>query len=128
LQKVQEISNIHVENKPQPKQNEKGKCKATSNLIEATQLGVCWCNDFNECKAWGIFETIGTHNPLDYFEFILTKWQNVSTFVMVIDFSFHLINNPTCKDKWTTIHGDYYKVKYHMDTIDINVNYWSLLM
>jgi hypothetical protein len=42
LQKVQEISNIHVENKLQPKQTEKGKYKATSNfLIEATQLGVC---------------------------------------------------------------------------------------
>jgi hypothetical protein len=39
LQDVQEISNIHVENKPQPKQNEKGKYKAKSNfLIEATQL------------------------------------------------------------------------------------------
>jgi hypothetical protein len=39
LQKVQEISNIHVENKHQPKQNEKGKYKATSNfLIETTQL------------------------------------------------------------------------------------------
>jgi hypothetical protein len=36
-------------------------------------LGVCWCNDFSECKMWGIFETIGTHNPLDYFESILTK-------------------------------------------------------
>ncbi len=127
MQEVQEISNIHVENKPQPKQNEKGKCKATSNfLIEGTQLGICWCNDFNECKAWGIFETIGTHNPLDYFEFILTKWQNVSTFVMVIDLYFQLINSPTCKDKWTTIYGDYCKVEYHMDTIDINVNYWAL--
>ncbi len=62
----------------------------------------------------------------DQFKSTMEKWKKISMKVMATKISHHSKKNPTCKDKWIIILGDYCMIKDYINIIGMNEDYWVL--
>ncbi len=59
----------------------------------------------------------------DQFETVVSKWKKISEFVMNVGCSIHLRNGPACKNKWSSLFGDFKKIYDYMTSTVHNQDY-----
>ncbi len=62
----------------------------------------------------------------DQFNLTMAKWKKISVKVMATKISHHSKNNPTYKNIWILILGDYCMIKDYINIIGMNEDYWVL--
>jgi hypothetical protein len=56
----------------------------------------------------------------------MAKWKKISMKVMATKIYHHYKKNPTCKDKWIIVLGDYHMIKNYINIVGVNEDYWVL--
>ncbi len=62
----------------------------------------------------------------DEFKIVETKWKKSFVILMSVGFFEHMRNNPTCKDKWGVIFGNFKKIFDHWLGTWQNENDWAM--
>jgi hypothetical protein len=60
------------------------------------------------------------------FQTSVTRWKKISTTIMKVGCSSHVLNDPTCKDKWTMISSNFKKIFNFMIGTGQNQDYWAM--
>jgi hypothetical protein len=61
-------------------------------------------------------------------ETTITKWKCIFEVIMENFHFHHHYDEPTCKDKWEALYGNYKKIHYYQNVTSHNEEYWDMFV